>query len=479
MIDTAVRDQIHELTRLYAGSGLADDFFARLPLPVQELSLRDQVALWSDDLRDAFFGSLTTADLAALEQSWEFHARPKQLPPDGDWQYWLLLAGRGFGKTKAIAEWANKKALEMPGSRGAIVARTAADARDIVVEGESGILACAPADNPAHYEASRRRVTWANGSSAIMFSAEQPDLLRGPQFHWAVCDELAAWRYMHKSGDDTSSAWDMLQFGLRLGDNPQCAIATTPRPVPVIKELLQDPGCVVARGTTYENRSNLAESFFRRIIGRYEGTRLGRQELNAELLDDVPGALWSLSLLEQTRVTQHPPLFSIVVAVDPAASTGQTGIVVCGVGMLRNKKTGEMEKHGFVIEDCTPPAGASPAEWARAAVDAYERHEANAIVAEVNHGGKMVEHTIRTVDGGTAVNYVAVRASQGKYTRAEPVSSLFERNLCHMVGGLAELEDELRTWVPGEDSPNRLDAMVWGFTYLLVGGPKTVKVRTK
>lgn len=468
MIDTAVRERILDITRQVVGAGLADDFFRQLDLPVQELSLHDQVAvIWPDDVRQAFLDAAGVEGRAALETSWEFHARPKQLPPDSvDWQYFLLLAGRGFGKTRAVAEWANKKARLLPGSRGAIVARTAADARDVLVEGESGILACAPPEFKPIYEPSKRRLTWPNGSTATIFSAEKPDLLRGPQFHWAVADELAAWRY--------PEAWDMLQFGLRLGDNPQCAIATTPRPTAVIKELMEDEGCVVVRGTTYENRANLARSFFRRIIKRYEGTRLGRQELLAEILTDTPGALWNINLLDATRVKQAAPLHKIVVAIDPAATTGQTGIVVCGVSVVRG------EKRGFVLEDCTPAAGASPKEWAEAAVKAYMDWEANAIVAETNHGGAMVERVIRTVEGGENVNYVSVRASRGKYTRAEPVSSLFERKLAHLVGVMAELENELTTWVPGVgDSPNRLDAMVWGLTYLMVDGPKTVRARTR
>ncbi|MCP4427164.1 MAG: hypothetical protein GY803_21975 [Chloroflexi bacterium] len=357
--------------------------------------------------------------------------------------------------TRTVVEWAIEKARAMPKSRGAIVAATAADARDVLVEGESGFLAVSDPEFMPLYEPSKRRLTWPNGSVATIYSADKPDRLRGPQHHWAIADELAAWRYMKE-------AWDMLQFGLRLGDHPQCAIATTPRPLPIVKELLADDECLVTHGTTYENQTNLASSFFKKIIKKYEGTRLGRQELLAQILSDVPGALWNRGLLEDTRKIVYPPLYRIVVAVDPAASTGQTGIVVVGI-----TKIGD-DVHGFVIDDVTADEGATPAVWAGAAVAAYHKYEADAIVGEVNNGGAMVERVIRTVEGGKNVNYIEVRASRGKYTRAEPVSSIFERGHGHLVGYLGLLEDELCEWVPGNESPNRLDAMVWGFTELMI-----------
>lgn len=430
-------------------------------LDYDELSDAQRLALQPPDIVDEFFSSLTDEEANALLYEWSFWARPKQKPPPGNWTYWLLLAGRGFGKTKTVAHWAIDKARDMPGSRGAVVAATAADARDVLVEGASGILASSPPDFMPVYEPSKRRLTWPNGSVATIFSADQPDRLRGPQFHWAVADELAAWRF-------AQDAWDMLQFGLRLGENPQCAIATTPRPTAVIKELVADENCVVTHGTTYENRENLAPAFFRQVIAKYENTRLGRQELLAQILDDVPGALWNRDLLDSTRVKHAPECFKIVVAVDPASSTGTTGIVVVGVGKL------DGITHGYVLEDCTTEAGASPGAWGLAAVQAYHRWQADAIVAEVNHGGNMVEHVIRTVEGGKNVSYRAVRASRGKYTRAEPVASLFEQKKAHCVGMLGLLEDELCTWIPGEDSPNRLDAMVWGFTDLMLDGAQDV-----
>lgn len=230
--------------------------------------------------------SLTPDQALELSYDWRFWARPKQLAPPGDWRIWLLLAGRGYGKTRSITEWARDQAESLPGSRGAIVSATAADARDIVVEGESGILAVCPLWNKARYEPSKRRIVWANGTTATMFSADEPDRLRGPQQHWAIADELAAWRYVE-------DAWSNLMLGLRLGNNPRCAVATTPRPIPIIRALLKDGTVAVTRGSTYENRSNLADVFFTEVIRRYEGTRLGAQELLAELLDSREGALWS------------------------------------------------------------------------------------------------------------------------------------------------------------------------------------------
>ncbi len=416
-------------------------------LPVEEMSAAQRLALSGDELLESFFRSLSDTEVKQLPYWWEFWARPKQKSPPGNWTYWLLLAGRGFGKTASIVEFAIDKARDMPGSRGGIVAATAADVRDILVEGESGILARSSPDFMPLYEPSKRRLTWPNGTVATLFAAERPDRLRGPQFHWAVADEIASWRF--------PEAWDMLQFGLRLGQNPQCAIATTPRPIPLVKDLIENPHCVVVRGTTYENRDNLAQAFFDQIIRRYEGTRLGRQELLAQILDDVPGALWNREILDKTRLLSFPTLLRIVVGVDPAATTGTTGIVVSGIAEVRGLL------HGFTIEDATTEAGASPASWGQAVITAYNKWGADAIVAEINNGGRMVEHVLRTVEGGSDANIKLVHASRGKYTRAEPVSALYEQGRAHNVGFFGPMEDELCEWVPGEESPNRLDALVW------------------
>lgn len=399
---------------------------------------------------------------AVLAHEWAFWARPAQLAPAGDWTTWLILAGRGFGKTRTSVEWAREQAEAMPGSRGALVGRTAADTRDVLVEGESGILAISPPWFKPTYEPSKRRLTWPNGSVATLYSADKPDLLRGPQHHWAVADELAAWRY--------AEAWDQLQFGLRLGKRPRVVVATTPRPTKIIKELVKARTTAVTRGSTYDNAANLAPTFLTQIVSRYEGTRLGRQELMAEILEDVPGALWTRDVLDAGRVHDAPPaLVRMVVGVDPAISadddSNETGVIVAGI---------DERGHVYVLEDGS--LRASPAAWAKRVVQLYDRHRADRVVAEVNQGGAMVEHTIATAARmmaeagarvGRSVPYRAVRATRGKYVRAEPVSALYEQGKVHHVGMLGELEDQLCTWVPGDDSPDRLDALVWAVTDLL------------
>jgi phage terminase large subunit-like protein len=360
----------------------------------------------------------TLAD--ALETSWPARARPNQLPPAGDnWNVWLLLAGRGYGKTRVLSEWANSQAISGRTSRLAIVGATAADVRDIMIEGESGILPCAPPWARPNYESSRRRLLWPNGAIATLYSAEEPDRLRGPQHDAAVCDELGSWPH-------ETACWDMLQFGLRLGVRPRCVVATTPRPTKLIRRLIADPDCIVTRGSSYENRANLAPAFFDSIVRRYEGTRLGRQELDGEVLEDVEGALWTRDQLERCRRERAPAeLVRVVVAIDPAATSGEdadeTGIIVAGK---------DVAGHGYVIADVS--GHYAPTEWARIAIAAYREHCADRIVAEVNNGGEMVEATLRVVDPN--VSYSAVRATRGKITRAEPV---------HGHPGLREAERRL------------------------------------
>jgi phage terminase large subunit-like protein len=380
---------------------------------------------------------------------WLSTARPSQLPPPGDWVIWLILAGRGFGKTRCITEWARMQAQAQPGSRGAIVGATAADTRDVLIEGASGIMAISPDNFRPQYESSKRRLTWPNGSVATLFSADEPNRLRGPQQHWAICDELAAWRY--------PETWDMLMFGLRLGQTPRVAVATTPRPIPIIKQLIKDPTAVIVRGSTYENRDNLAPSFFQQVVSRYENTRLGRQELNAEILEDVPGALWTRAIIDDHRVTRAPDLVRVVVGVDPAASTGETGIVVAGRGA---------DGHAYLLEDLT--TAGSPDTWGRQVVTAYHKYQADRAAVEANNGGDMVISTIQVVDKTVATK--KLWASRGKATRAEPVAALYEQGKVHHVGMFAGLEDEYCTWVSGEgmDSPNRLDAAVWALTELML-----------
>jgi len=379
------------------------------------------------------------------------------MPDRADWRYWLVMAGRGFGKTRTGAEMVRRWVRDYPLVN--LIGATADDVRDIMVEGESGILAICPPGERPEYRPSKRRLDWPNGARSLLFTADEPERLRGKQHMKLWADELAAWRY--------PEAWDQAMFGLRLGDNPQAVITTTPKPVKAVRDLLKDAHTVTYTGTTYENRANLAEAFYNAIITKYEGTRLGRQELLAEILDDVPGALWKRDRIDDLRVTDLPNMTRIVVAIDPAVSTtdesSETGIVVAGVGK---------DGHGYVLDDLTVKA--SPHEWATRAVNAYHDYQADRIVAEVNNGGDMVEHTVRTVD--RRVSFKQVRASRGKLTRAEPVAALYEQGKVHHLGVLSQLEDQMCSWVPGDTSPDRMDALVWALTELMLGGadPHTV-----
>jgi len=391
---------------------------------------------------------------------WRAKARPSQLPPPGDWNGWLLLAGRGFGKNFTGAGWVNENVETRTAGRIALVAATAADARDVMVEGESGILNLAPSWNRPEYEPSKRRLTWKNGATATLFSAEESDRLRGPQFDLAWADELAAW-------PDPQTVWDMLMFGLRLGRHPRWLATTTPRPIKLLKTLLAREGqdVVVTRGNTFENEANLAPTFIQALRDRYEGTRLGRQEINAEMLVDVPNGLWSLDWLDRDRVAKVPDqLQRVIIAIDPAVSNNEgsdeTGIIVAGVSA---------DKHAFILEDLS--GRYAPHEWARKAVDAYRRHKADRIVAEVNNGGAMVESTIRAVDSN--VSFKSVHASRGKVVRAEPIAALYEQRKVHHVGNFATLEDQMCAFTTDFNrgsagySPDRVDALVWALTELI------------
>lgn len=404
---------------------------------------------------------------AALARDWEVVlARDKQLPPPGPWRAWMILAGRGFGKTRTGAEWVLKLAREGQHRIIHLIGATAADVRDVMIEGPSGILSVAPPDNRPVYQPSKRRLVWSNGVIARTFSAEKPRQLRGPQCHAAWADELAAWQY--------EDAWAQLKLGLRLGNDPKVCVTTTPRPTKIIRALLAAPSTAITRGTTYENRTNLAEDFFSDIITEYEGTRLGRQELLAEVLTDTPGALWTLDLLDRHRVTAAPSLRRVAVAVDPAASSGEgsaeTGIVGGGVGE---------NGHGYLLADRSRRG--SPEEWGSAAVLLHDELEADFIVAESNQGGDMVASVIRAAAaelhraGKRTSPHVVVKlvhASRGKHTRAEPVAQLDEQGRIHHVGAHATLEDQMTTWdaAAGMPSPDRMDARVWLFTALMVGG---------
>ena len=422
-------------------------------------SLLDSLLSLPEEERATLIASLNPQEAERLLYDWQgLWARPDQVPPDWSWFVWLILAGRGWGKTRTGAEcvrwWAKSYAYIN------LIGATVDDARDIMIQGESGILAICPADERPRYMKSDRLLIWPSGARSLIFTADEPERLRGKQHEKLYCDEIASWRY----GDE---AWSQAMMGLRLGDNPQVVVTTTPRPIKLVRELIADKRNHVTRGTTYDNKANLAPGFFQYVIKRYEGTRLGRQELNAEILADVPGALWKRSLIEQTRVSVYPTLLRIVVAVDPAASSNEesdeTGIVVASLGV---------DGHGYVLEDRTLQG--TPAEWARAAVSAYRSYQADRIVGEVNNGGEMVGFTILTID--STVAYKAVHASRGKATRAEPVSALYERGFIHHVGAFPQLEDQMCTWLPGEKSPDRMDALVWALTelFLEAGDDETV-----
>lgn len=353
----------------------------------------------------------------------------------------------------------------MPGARFALIGQTAADARDTMVEGESGLLAISPPWFRPKYEPSKRRLTWPNGAQATTFSGDEPDQLRGPQFHKVWADEPAKWKY-------PEAAWDNMEFGLRLGDNPQVCATTTPRPIPLIRKLITDPQTVVTCGHTDENRQNLAESYVNRVIRKYEGTRLGRQELAGEILDDNPDALWKRDNIEETRVRTAPELVRIVVAVDPQVAdpnditkepedrNAETGIIVGGV-------TGGKDPHAYILDDAS--LRDSPNEWGRRVATAYRDWKADRVIGEVNNGGAMVQFVIVTVakDMGLRIAYKAVHASRGKITRAEPVAAVYEQGKVHHVGAFPDLEDQLCNWQPGMKSPDRMDALVWLITELL------------
>lgn len=389
--------------------------------------------------------------------AWRDIARPEQLPPAGAWAVWAFIAGRGAGKTRAAAEWVHEQALKNPGCRIALVGRTPADVRDVMIEGESGILAVASDDEKPVYQSTKRRLTWPNGSEAHAYSAEVPSQLRGPQHHYAWCDEPASWTDARK-GDVLDTAWNNLMLGLRLGKSPRCVATTTPKPVALIRTLLGRASTVVTKGSTYDNLANLAPSFREEVLAAYEGTRIGRQELLGELLEDVEGALWTLAVLDEDRVAVAPDMRRIVVGVDPSGGDGpdndEQGIIVAGLGV-----DGDL----YVLADRS--CKLSPHGWASRAIGALHEFSADRIIAERNYGGAMVLSTIQQVSASAPVKVIT--ASRGKVQRAEPVAAAYEKHRVHHVGAFSKLEDQLTTWTPHDGtSPDRLDALVWAMTEL-------------
>ncbi len=431
--------------------------------PYSNAMKADRFRALSPAARRQVIGELSERDAHALLYDWEFWARPAQLAPPGDWVNWLILAGRGFGKTRVGAEQVRRWTKEFPIVN--LIGPTAADVRDIMVQGigaGSAIMEVCPRDEAPVYEKSNRRLVWPNGAVSFLFSAEEPERLRGPQHMKLWCDEIAAWR-------NPGACWEQAEFGLRLGAKPQTVITTTPKPTRLIKRLTHSKSTHLTQGTTYDNRSNLAPVFLKTIIAKYEGTRLGRQELNAEILEDRPGALWTLKAIDADRVLQPPALRRIVVGVDPAMTSGEEsdewGIVCVAEGASLSGE--EWPPHYYVLDDLS--GRFTPNDAAKCAIHAYKAHQADRIVAEVNNGGDLVEAILRNVDHAFA--YKAVHASRGKLIRAEPIAALYEQHRVHHVGTFGALEDQMCDYVPMvSKSPDRMDALVWALTELTDDG---------
>ncbi len=416
---------------------------------------------------------LTDCEQKQLHNHWELWARPEQLAPPGDWRIWLVCAGRGFGKTRAGAEWVRALASGTPHARIALVGASLAEARAVMVEGESGILACHPPDRRPLYEPSLRKLSWPGGAQAFLYSAAEPESLRGPQHSHGWCDEIGKW---DAAAGRAEAAWDNLQMGLRLGDAPQVMATTTPRAVPLVQRLMagvETGDVALTRGSTYDNSANLPERFIRAMRRDFGRSTLGRQELLGEMLSEVDGALWSRALLERCRSEGVPDLSRLVVGVDPPVSAqgDECGIVVCGLGE---------DGMGHVLADCSIPRP-SPERWARAVADAAAAWEADRVVAEANQGGAMVESVLRAADVSLPVKLV--HASRGKAARAEPVAALYEAGRVRHAGLFGALEDQLCGLMAGGEyhgpgrSPDRADALVWALSELMLGRRGRVGVR--
>jgi len=417
-------------------------------------SVAQKLASLPADQRAAALALLTEGEAASLLYDWRgFLARPDQIAPDGDWDIWLALAGRGWGKTETGAQWVKEK--EASGARSiALVAETQKDLEEVMV---SRLLAIYPEHERPKVRYKPVRITWPSGAVALGYNGTEPDQLRGPEFEAAWVDELAKYRY----AQDT---WDMLQFCMRAGRHPQQLITTTPRPIEVIKAIMagKEGRVVVTRGVTADNAANLAAPFLKKITERYQNTRLGRQELGGEILGDLPGALWSLASIDAYRLQSAPDMKRVLVSVDPAVTntedSDEHGIIVGGI---------TDDQRGVILEDASMEG--SPAEWARRAVSLYRSYAADGIVIEVNQGGDMVAHTIRTVDPNARI--IEVRASRGKHVRAEPIAALYEQGRVSHVGGFPHLESQMTQMTThgyeGAGSPDRVDALVWLLTELM------------
>ena len=428
----------------------------------------DWIACETAEVQKSFLDDLTEGELLALPFMFDFWAMPHQLPPEGTWRSWVILGGRGAGKTRAGAEWVR---AQVEGSRPndsgrcrriALVGETLDQVREVMVFGDSGILACSPPDRRPEWHATRRMLNWPNGATAQAFSAHDPESLRGPQFDGAWVDELAKW----KKGHDT---WDMLQFALRLGDDPRVCVTTTPRNVGVLKDLLKLSSTVVTHAPTEANAANLATSFLEEVRIRYAGSRLSRQELDGILVEDAEGALWTGALLEGARVSTLPEMDRIVVAIDPA-TTSSEGSDACGIMVVGAVTRGPVQDwQAFVLEDAST-TGLGPFQWAGHALAAMRRWDADRLVVEVNQGGDMIEALVRQID--PLVPFRKLHASRSKAARAEPVAALYEQGRVFHHGDLGDLEDQMCAMTAqgyaGKGSPDRLDALVWALHELII-----------
>jgi len=431
-----------------------------------------------DQVKEAL-SQLSPKQLESLHHDWSFWARPEQVEPKGDWNTWFINAGRGFGKTRAGVEWVREQ-VKKGHKRIAAVAATNSDIERVMVKGESGFLSVCWSGDKTHkgkemgypeWSPTKRTLTWANGAKVEFYSAEEPERLRGPQFSAAWCDELAAW---NKDID----TWDMLQFCLRLGKHPKVCVTTTPKPTKLVRQMTKDPSTHVTTGSTFDNAANLADTYLKAVKDQYEGTRLGRQELYAEVMEEAEGALWTTDMLDKAQLDRKdlPQLNRIVVSIDPAVTANKesdmTGIIVAGV---------DVNGKGYVLGDYTDRL--SPQGWASKAIELYHLYQADRIVAERNQGGDMVRRTLEVEDETVPIKLV--HASRGKFARAEPISALYERNLVHHVRNpedghnLHELETQQRTWEPlgSIGSPDRLDALVWALTDLMLGSYQKPKLQ--
>ncbi|PZU08994.1 MAG: ATP-binding protein [Sphingobium sp.] len=420
-----------------------------------------------DAVRAELLARLDAGGAERLLAEWRFVARPAQLPPPGEWRIWLMMAGRGFGKTRAGAEWVRGIAEADPRARIALVGATLGEARAVMVEGASGLLSVAPWWARPDYAPALRRLTWPNGAVATLFGAADPEGLRGPQFSHGWADEIAKW-----AGGE--AAWDNLMMGMRLGDDPRVLATTTPRPVPLVRRLAAGEGVAITRGATADNGANLAPGFVTAMAAAYGGTRLGRQELDGELIEEVEGALWTRDLIERCRIAHVPSMLArVVVAVDPPASAGgdACGIVVAGLGS---------DGRAYVIADASVE-GQRPEGWARAVAAAAMVHGADRVIAEANNGGQMVESVLRAAEAALPVRLV--HASRGKTARAEPVAALYEAGRVAHRGAFPRLEDEMCGLIAGGGyvgpgrSPDRADALVWAMSELMLGRAGEARVR--